>query len=95
MCHKLNDNGYARIVIIVIPLFPHSLFIIEFVTRVTRRVPLMVHELLSLLKHTSSPLVNCGVRAVQSLVLVVMFCISLFFFLSSLTIVLSVLLQSN
>jgi hypothetical protein len=35
--------------------FPHSRLIIGFVTRLTRRVPIMEQELSTLLEHTSSP----------------------------------------
>jgi len=35
--------------------FPHSWLITEFVTRVTRRVPLVKQQLLTLPEHMSSP----------------------------------------
>ena len=63
-----------------------------FVTRLTRRVPLVGQELLTLPEHLSSPPVFSGVRVTRSLVLCVCFvdrCLYFFF----LTIVLSVLLR--
>jgi hypothetical protein len=44
-----------------------------FVTRLTRRVPLVGHELLTLPEHLSSPLDFRGVRVTRSLVLCVCF----------------------
>jgi hypothetical protein len=58
--------------------FPHSSLITGFATRVTRRVPLVEHELLTLTEHLSLPPVFSGVRVTRSLVLCVMFCRSLF-----------------
>ena len=43
------------------------------VTRLTRRVPLVEHELLTLPEHLSSPPVFSGVRVTRSLVLYVCF----------------------
>jgi hypothetical protein len=40
-----NDHGYFKFIIITIGSFPHSWPIIGFVTRVTRRVPLIEKEL--------------------------------------------------
>ena len=57
--------------------FPHSWLITAFVTRLTRRVPLVERELLTLPEHLSSPPVFIGVRVTRSLVLYV-FCRSLF-----------------
>ena len=45
----------------------------RFVTRLTRRVPLVEHELLTLQEHLSSPPVFNGHRVAQSLVLYVCF----------------------
>ena len=66
-----------------------------FVTRLTRRVPLVEQELLTLPLHLSSPPVFSGVRVTRSLVLYVCFvdrCLSFFTFFH-LVIVLSVLLR--
>jgi hypothetical protein len=53
--------------------FPHSWFISGFVTRLTRRVPLVEQELLTLPEYLSSPPVFSGVRVTRSLVLCVCF----------------------
>ena len=53
--------------------FPHSQLITRFVTRLTRRVPLVQQELLTLSEHLSSPPVFSGVRVTRSLVLYVCF----------------------
>ena len=53
--------------------FPHSRLIIGFVTRLTRRVPLVEQELLTLPEHLSSTPVFSGVRVTRSLVLCVCF----------------------
>jgi hypothetical protein len=53
--------------------FPHSWLITRFVTRLTRRVPLVNQELPTLPENVSSPLVFCGVRVTRSLVLCVYF----------------------
>ena len=53
--------------------FPHSWLITWFVTKLTRRVPLVEQELLTLLEHLSSPPVFSGVRVTRSLVLCVCF----------------------
>ena len=67
----------------------------RFVTSVTRRVPLVEHELLILSQHMSSTPLFSRVRAVRSLVFCVVFCRSLFvpLFLFLSTIVLSDLLR--
>ena len=44
-----------------------------FVTRLTRRVPLVEHKLLTLQEHLSSPPILSGVRVTRSLVLCVCF----------------------
>jgi hypothetical protein len=55
------------------PVRPHSIFITGFVTRLTRRVPLVEQELLTLSEHMSSPPVFSGVRVTRSLVVYVCF----------------------
>jgi hypothetical protein len=55
------------------PSFPYSRLITEFVTRLTRRVPIVEQELLTLPEHLSSPPVFSGVRGTRSLVLWVYF----------------------
>jgi hypothetical protein len=82
LCHR-----YVPLAVNTFQSFPHSWYIIEFVTRVTRQVPLLDEELLTVLEH----LVLSGVCVTRSLVLCVMFCRYLFV-LFLLTIVLSVLL---
>jgi hypothetical protein len=52
---------------------PRSWLITGFVTRLTRRVPLVKQELLTLSEHFSSPPVFSGVRVTRSLVLYVCF----------------------
>jgi len=54
-------------------LFNSSWHITVFVTRITRRVPLVKQELLILPEHLSSPPVFCGVRVTRSSVLCVCF----------------------
>ena len=61
--------------------FPHSRLVTGFVTRLTRRVPLVEPELLTLLEHLSSPPVFNEVRVTRSLVLCICFvdrCFSFF-----------------
>jgi hypothetical protein len=53
--------------------FPHSRLITRFVTRLTRRVPLVEQDLPTLPAHLSSPPVYNGVRVTRSLVLYVCF----------------------
>jgi hypothetical protein len=62
--------------------FPHSRLITGFVTRLTRRVPLVEQELPTLPEHLSSPPVFSGVLVPRPLVFCVMFCRSLFVMLS-------------
>jgi len=75
--------------------FPHSRLTIWFVTRLTRRVPLVEQELPTLPEHLSSPPVFSEVRVTRILVLCICFvdrCLSFCrFVLFVLTIVLSVL----
>jgi len=75
-----NDHGYVSIVVSTSRSFPHSCLINGFVTRLTRRVPLVEQKLLTLPEHQSSPPVFRGVRVTRSLVLCVCFvdrCLSL------------------
>jgi hypothetical protein len=51
----------------------HSWLITGFVTRLTRRVPLVAQELLTIAEHPSSPQVFSGVSVTRSLVLCVCF----------------------
>ena len=68
-----NDHGYVPLVGNTSRSFPHSRLITGFVTRLTRRVPLVEQELLILPEHLSSPPVFSGVRVTRSLVLCVCF----------------------
>jgi hypothetical protein len=68
-----NDHGYVPLVVNTSRSFPHSWLITGFVTRLTRRVPLVEQELLTLPEHLSSSLVFSGVRVTRSLVLYVCF----------------------
>ena len=54
-----NDHGYVPLVVNTSRFFPHSWLITGFVTRLTRRVPLVEQELLP--EHLSPPPVFCGV----------------------------------
>jgi hypothetical protein len=57
-----NDHGYVPFVVCIARSFPHSWLITWFVTRVTRRVPLVEQELRTLPEHMSSlSLVFCVV----------------------------------
>jgi hypothetical protein len=60
-----NDHGYVPLVVNTCRSFPHSWLITRFVTRLTRRVPLVEQELLSLPEHL--------IRVTRSLVLHVCF----------------------
>ena len=92
----LLRNIYATNDLMYVPLvntsccFPHSWHITGFVTRVTRRVPLVEQELLNIPEHLRSPPVFGQVYVARSLVFCVVFCRSLFI-LFLLTMVLSVL----
>ena len=68
----LNDLSYT------VCRLPQKKLITEFVTRVTRRVPLMEQELLTLPEHLSPPPVFNGIRVHRPLVFCVMLCRSLF-----------------
>jgi hypothetical protein len=77
-----NDHGYVPLVINTFRSFPHSWLISGFVTKLTRRVPLVGQELLTLPEHLSSPPIFSEVRVTRSLVLCVCFvdrCLSFFF----------------
>jgi hypothetical protein len=50
-----NDHGYVPLVVITSLSFPHSRLITGFVARLTRRLPLVEQELLTLLDHPISP----------------------------------------
>ena len=72
-------NGHRYVPLVNISRsFPHSWLITGLVTRLTRQVPLVEQELLTLPEHLSSPPIFSGVRVTRSLVLCVMFCWSLF-----------------
>ena len=68
-----NEHGYVPLVVNTSQFFPHSRLITGFVTRLTRRVPLVEQDLLTLPEHMSSPPVFSGVRVTRSLVLYVCF----------------------
>ena len=68
LCHK-----WSRICSTCRKHFPHSWLITGFVTRLTRRVPLVEQELLTIPEHLSSPPIFSGIRVTRSLVLYVCF----------------------
>ena len=68
-----NDHGYVPLVVNTSRSFPHSRLITGFVTRLTRRVSVVEHELLIRPENLSSPSVFTGVRVTRSLVLCVCF----------------------
>jgi len=68
-----NDHGYVPLVVNTSRSFPHSRLITGFVTRLTRQVPLVEQELLTLPEHLSSSPVFSGDRVTRSLVLYVCF----------------------
>ena len=86
-----NDHGYFPLVTDTSRSFPHSWLITGFATRLTRRVPLVEQEQLTLPQHLSLPPVLSGVRVTRSLLLCV--CFVDLFVLFLLDIVLSVLLR--
>jgi hypothetical protein len=57
-----NNHGYVPLVVTISRSFPHSRLITGFVTRLTRRLPLVEQELLALPEHLCSPPVFRGVR---------------------------------
>jgi hypothetical protein len=75
-----NDHGYVSLVVSTSRAFPHSRLTTRFVTRLTRWVPLVQQELLTLSEHLSSPPVFSGVRVTRSCVLYVCFVVLYFFF---------------
>ena len=79
-----NDHGYVQLVN-AFRSFPHSRLITGFVTRLTRRVPLVEQVLPTLPEHLRSPPVFSGVCVTRSLVFCVVFCRSLFVLLSLFT----------
>ena len=50
-----NDHGYILLVVSTSRSFPHSRLITGFVTRLTRQLALVEHELLTFLEHLSYP----------------------------------------
>ena len=86
-----NDHGYVPLVVNTSRSFPHSRLITGYVARLTRRVPLVEQELITLPEHPSSPPIFSGVRVTWSLVVYVCF-VDRCFVLFLLAIVLSVLL---
>jgi hypothetical protein len=68
-----NDHGYVPLVINTSRSFPHSWLITGFVTRLTRRMPLMEQKLPTLPEHLSSPQILSRVCVIRSLVLYVCF----------------------
>jgi hypothetical protein len=70
---KFNDHGYVLLVVSTSGFFPHPWLVTRFVTRLTRRVPLMEQKLLTLPEHLSSSPMFSGVRVTRSLVLCVCF----------------------
>jgi hypothetical protein len=64
-----NDHEYVPLVVSTSLSFPHSWLVTGFVTRLTRRVPLVEQELLTLPEHLSSLPVFGEVRVTRSLVL--------------------------
>ena len=73
-----NDNRYFPILVSITWSFPHSWLITGFVTRVARRVPLVVHELLAFPENMGSSPVCSGIRIARSLVFCVIICRSSF-----------------
>jgi hypothetical protein len=61
-----NDHEYVPLVVNTSRSFPHSRLITGFVTRLTRRVPLVEKELPTLSEHLGSPPVFIGVRVTRS-----------------------------
>jgi hypothetical protein len=68
-----NNHGYVPLVVSTSRSFLHSQLITGFVTRLTRRVPLVEQELHTLPEHLSSTPVFSGFRVTRSLVLYVCF----------------------
>jgi hypothetical protein len=76
---KLLNQGFllvklkSSLVVNTSRSFPHSRLITEFITWLTRRVPLKEQELLTLPEHTSYPPVFSVVLVIRSLVLYICF----------------------
>ena len=68
-----NDHGYVPLDVNTSRSFPHSRLITGFIIRLTRRVPLVEQDLLTLPEHMSSASVLTGVRVTRSLDLYVCF----------------------
>ena len=68
-----NDHGYIPLVAITSRSFPHSWLLTGFASRLTRRLPLVEQELLTLPELLSSTPVFSGIRVTRSLVLWVCF----------------------
>ena len=80
---KTNDQRYVPLVVNTSRSFPHSWVITGFVTRLTRRIPLVEQELPTFSEHLSSPPDFSGVPFIRSFVLWVCFvnrCLSFFSF---------------
>jgi hypothetical protein len=77
-----NDSRYFPILVSITWSFPHSWLITGFVTRVARRVPLLVHELLAFPENMGSSPVCSGIRVARSLVFCVVIWWSSFVLLS-------------
>ena len=69
----INVLLYRPLVVNTSRSFPHAWLITGFVTRLTRRLPLVEQELLTLPEQLISPPVFSGVRVIRSLVLYVCF----------------------
>ena len=83
--YSRNDHNWPRICSVCRnhnPALPSFVTYHRFVTRVTRRVPLVEQELIPLPEHLSSPPFFSGVRASRSLVFCVGLCRLLFVLLS-------------
>jgi hypothetical protein len=68
-----NDHGYVPLVVSTSLYFPLSWLITGFVTRLTRWVPLVEQELLTLPEHLTCSPVFSVVRVTRSLVLCICF----------------------
>jgi len=66
-CRIVQPGIYVPLVVNTSWSFPHSWLITEFVTRLTRQVPLVEQELLTLPEHLSSPPVFSGVCVIHLL----------------------------
>ena len=69
----LNNQEYVPLAVSTSRSFPYSWLITGFVTRITRRVPLVEQELLTLPEHSSLLPVFSEVRVTRSLILCVCF----------------------